>query len=131
MTPLTPKQQLFVDEYLIDLNGTAAYKRAGYSGEGNVAESSASRLLSNAKVQHAVNAGKKERADRLRIDGDQVLRNIARITDMAERSKDFGAALRGNELVGRHLKLFTDKVEHSGAVTVEITRFGAPKEPQV
>ncbi len=31
MTELTPKQQLFVDEYLIDLNATKAAIRAGYS----------------------------------------------------------------------------------------------------
>lgn len=130
MTQLTPQQERFVTEYLIDLNATAAYKRAGYKAEGKVAESAASRLLSNVKVRQAVDLGKKERADRLRIDGDQVLRNIARITDMAEQARDFGSALRGNEMIGRHLKLFTDKVEHSGAVTVEITRFGAPKEPQ-
>lgn len=130
MTKLTPQQERFVTEYMIDLNATAAYKRAGYTATGRSAENNASRLLGNAGVQQAVNLAKQERADRLRIDGDQVLRNIARITDMAERGRDFGAALRGNELIGRHLKLFTDKVEHSGAVTVEITRFGAPKEPQ-
>jgi len=31
MPKLTPKQQLFVKEYLTDLNATAAAKRAGYS----------------------------------------------------------------------------------------------------
>jgi phage terminase small subunit len=28
---------------------------------------------------------------------------------------------RGLEMLGRHLKMFTDKVEHSGAVTIETT----------
>ncbi|WP_373503036.1 terminase small subunit [Aestuariivirga sp.] len=31
--PLTPKQRRFVQEYLIDLNGTAAARRAGYSAK--------------------------------------------------------------------------------------------------
>ncbi len=31
MTELTPKQERFVEEYLIDSNATAAAKRAGYS----------------------------------------------------------------------------------------------------
>jgi len=128
MTTLTPKQQSFVDEYLIDLNATAAYKRAGYAGEGNVAEASASRLLSTVKVRNAIDALKQERANRTQITADQVLKNIARLAKMAEESKDIGNALRGNELLGKHLKLFTDKVEHSGAVNVTITRFGAPKE---
>ena len=38
MAKLTPKQERFVDEYLVDLNATAAAKRAGYS------EKSASRI---------------------------------------------------------------------------------------
>ncbi|WP_219338981.1 terminase small subunit [Staphylococcus haemolyticus] len=31
MKKLTKKQQMFVDEYIIDLNGTQAALRAGYS----------------------------------------------------------------------------------------------------
>ncbi len=31
MAKLTPKQKRFVAEYLVDLNATAAAKRAGYS----------------------------------------------------------------------------------------------------
>ncbi|MSQ28705.1 MAG: terminase small subunit [Dehalococcoidia bacterium] len=31
MKSLTPRQARFVDEYLIDGNGSAAYRRAGYS----------------------------------------------------------------------------------------------------
>lgn len=127
---LTPQQERFVFEYLIDLNATAAYQRAGYSATGRSAENSASRLLAHVGVKKAIDAAKQERADRMRINGDQVLANIARLAAMAEEAKDYGAALKGNELVGKHLKLFTDKVEHSGAVTVEITRFGAPKESQ-
>jgi phage terminase small subunit len=127
---LTPQQERFVSEYLIDLNASAAYKRAGYKVQGKVADSAASRLLTNVKVRQAIDAAKAERAARTRIDADQVLANIARLAAAAEEARDFGAALKGNELVGKHLKLFTDKVEHSGAVTVEITRFGAPKEPQ-
>ena len=30
-TTVTPKQQRFVEEYLVDLNATQAAKRAGYS----------------------------------------------------------------------------------------------------
>ncbi len=47
---LNDMQVRFVEEYLIDLNRTAAYRRAGYKGEGNTAYVNASRLLRNAKV---------------------------------------------------------------------------------
>ena len=53
---MNAKQKRFADEYLVDLNATAAYKRAGYVVEGNVDEAAASRLLSNVKVVAAVAA---------------------------------------------------------------------------
>jgi phage terminase small subunit len=48
---MTEKQKRFVDEYILDLNATRAYKVA-YPGikNDNVAWSNASRLLSDAKV---------------------------------------------------------------------------------
>ena len=65
---LTPKQARFVAEYLIDLNATAAYKRAGYDAKGNAAEAGASRLLSNAKVAQAIQASIDKRSNDLGID---------------------------------------------------------------
>lgn len=127
MSHLTPQQECFVHEYLIDLNASAAYSRAGYAAKGNSIAVNASKLLRVPKVQQAVQKAMDERAQRMRIDGDQVLANIARITETAEKARDFSAALKGNELIGKHLELFTDKVKMTGNVTVEITRFGAPK----
>ena len=49
---LTPKQQRFVDEYLIDLNATQAAIRAGYSPK--TAQEQSSRLLSNVMVQPGI-----------------------------------------------------------------------------
>ena len=51
---LTERQKAFVREYLIDLNATAAYKRAGYNGKGRAAENAASRLLVNVGIAHAI-----------------------------------------------------------------------------
>jgi phage terminase small subunit len=45
---LTPKQQRFVAEYLVDLNGKQAAIRTGYSAK--TAEQQASRLLSNVRA---------------------------------------------------------------------------------
>lgn len=143
MTTLNARQQRFVEEYLVDLNATAAYKRAGYTAKGNAAEASASQLLSNPKVQQAVQAAMNKRSERVEVTQDYVLKTIV---DTIERCKqaepvrgkdgdetgeykfDANAVLKGAELLGKHLKLFTDKTELSGSVTVEITRFSAPKE---
>lgn len=92
---LTPKQQRFVDEYLVDLNASAAYVRAGYAARGNVAEVNASRLLRNAQVAGAITAAKAQRSERTRIDADWVLRTLAeeKAADLADLFDDAGNVL--------------------------------------
>jgi phage terminase small subunit len=79
MTDLTPKQQLFVQEYLVDLNATAAYRRAGYEARGNSAEVNASRLLSKAKIFAAIQEAFRARVERTQITQDRVLLEYARL----------------------------------------------------
>lgn len=74
---LTPKQQRFVDEYLIDLNATQAAIRAGYSAKS--AEVQGARLLSNAKVKAAVDEAVAARAERTGITADRVLQEYAKL----------------------------------------------------
>ena len=72
---LNGKQARFVEEYLIDLNATAAALRSGYSAK------SATRLgldlLSKPHVAHAIHAAKAERSQRTEIAADQVLLELA------------------------------------------------------
>lgn len=84
---LTIKQKIFVQEYLVDLNATQAAIRAGYSPK--TAEVQGCRLLSNAKVQEAIQKAMKTRETRTEITQDRVLEELARIafsdaTDIAE-----------------------------------------------
>lgn len=76
---LTPKQAAFVAEYMIDLNATAAARRAGYSER--TADQQASRLLTNVKVSAAIATAQAERAHRTQIDADWVLRRLAAMAD--------------------------------------------------
>ena len=73
-TSLTPKQQRFVEEYLVDLNGTQAAIRAGYSK--NTANEQASQLLAKLNIQTAVVELKKARSARTKIDADWVLTRL-------------------------------------------------------
>lgn len=75
---LTPKQQAFCKEYIVDLNAAQAAVRAGYSP--NTANREGSRLLSNVDIQSEVQRLMKERSDRLAITADQVLRELAIIS---------------------------------------------------
>lgn len=72
---LTPKQQRFVEEYLIDLNGTQAAIRAGYSAK--TANEQAARLLANASISAAVAAGKEARSIKTGIDAAWLLSRLA------------------------------------------------------
>lgn len=73
---LTPKQQAFVAEYLRDLNGAAAARRAGYSER--TANRMASENLSKPDVAAAIAAAQAERAERTKIDADWVLTRLHR-----------------------------------------------------
>lgn len=112
MAELNLKQQRFVQEYLCDLNAKQAAIRAGYSKR--TADVQGSRLLSHASVREAIAAGNKKRASRLELTAEKVLTDITRIAKKAEAAAEFNAALRGHELLGKHLKLFTEKHEHGG-----------------
>jgi phage terminase small subunit len=66
MAPLANlRHESFCREYLIDLNATAAYKRAGYKATGRGAVNNASRLLVNAGIQARIAELGAERAQRV------------------------------------------------------------------
>ena len=68
---LAPKIDRFVDEYLLDLNGTQAAIRAGYSAK--TAAQQASRLLRNVKVQRAIATRQKDLAEKRSWDVDRLV----------------------------------------------------------
>jgi phage terminase small subunit len=77
---LTDKQKRFVDEYLIDLNATRAYKAAYPSvKKDEVAASAAVRLLRNVKVQAYMKERQKKIQERTEVTQDRVILELARI----------------------------------------------------
>ncbi len=77
---LTPKQQRFVEEYLVDLNGTQAAIRAGYSEKR--ASETAYQLLQKPSVRDAIAAGKADRSEKTAIDAAYVLQRLVEIDQM-------------------------------------------------
>jgi len=75
MDNLTPRQQQFVREYLLDLNATQAAIRAGYSEK--TARSQGQRLLTNADIAAAIDAAKLARSERTQVDADWLLKRLA------------------------------------------------------
>lgn len=124
---LSAKQKRFVDEYLIDLNATAAYKRAGYKCTGHAAESAAEQLLRNIEVRGAIEAALAERAKRTEITVDRVVQEMWAHYQRCVEADEYTAATRCLELLGRHVGAFPNKHEHSGPggepIPITIIRF--------
>ena len=74
---LTPKQQRFVEEYLIDLNATQAAIRAGYSR--NSARQIGDENLSKPGIADAVAKAKRERSEATNIDAEWVLKQAVEL----------------------------------------------------
>ena len=88
---MTPKQETFVREYLIDLNATQAAIRAGYSKR--TAEWIGPQLLTKSHVLEAVERAKAERSQRTEINADWVLKTLAeeKTADLAAIYDESGA----------------------------------------
>ncbi|WP_324272820.1 terminase small subunit [Acinetobacter junii] len=80
MANLTPKQQRFVEEYLIDLNATQAAIRAGYSEK--TANEIGAENLAKPSIAKAIQDALKERKERVQIDADYVLKRLVEIDQM-------------------------------------------------
>jgi phage terminase small subunit len=157
---LSPKQRIFVQEYIIDLNATQAAIRAGYSE--NSAKEIGCQLLTKLNIKAAVQEAMDLRSKRLEITADRVLAEIGKLAfsntqdlydedgnliPIQDLPKDVAATIQeitqktlgdeedalvferkyktadkksSLELLGKHLVLFTDKIEHGG--TLEVTK---------
>lgn len=155
---MTDRQRVFCDEYLVDLNGTEAAKRAGYSAK--TARVMAQQNLEHPAVIEHLSKLMKERAERTQLTADRVITEVARLgfSDLRKLFDDKGALLpvtawpedmaaavssvevdelfegfgenrvqvgytkkvklwdkpRALELLGKHLKLWVERVEASG-----------------
>lgn len=119
--PISDRQKVFAEEYPKDLNASKAAKRAGYAKVSS--RQTGSLLLKNPEVQAEIQKNLNERSERTKIDADYVLYTIR---DTIERCKqaepvlddkgqetgeykfDANAVLKGADLLGKHLKLWTD-----------------------
>jgi phage terminase small subunit len=77
MTRLTSQQKRFVEEYLTDADAQAAARRAGYSAA--TCAAAAGRNMRHAGVQQAIREAQEQRAERVQVTQDMVLRELAAI----------------------------------------------------
>lgn len=135
---LTPKQEMFVKEYLVDLNATQAAIRAGYSKK--TADRIGPELLGKTCVARAIEEANQKRAEKLELSAEWVLENLKNVAvrcqqaepvmvfdfstkEMVETGEyqfDSKGANRALELIGKHLGIFEDRFRLSGSVGVKI-----------
>lgn len=80
MAVLTPKQQAFVLEFLVDLNASQAAIRAGYARKGVNAASYS--LMQRPHIAAAIKEAMEARNQRTKVDADYVLNRLTEIDQM-------------------------------------------------
>lgn len=138
MDKLTDKQRQFCHEYIVDFNATQAAIRAGYSEK--TAYSHGQRLLKNVEVSDYINKLKEEKIKNCDISREYVIdiikKTIERCSQLepvmvneggkwihkGEYKYDSAAVLKGAELLGRHLAMFTEKreINQNNSFSIEI-----------
>lgn len=138
---LTPRQQRFVDEYLIDLNATQAAIRAGYSKK--TAPGIGWENLTKPNIADAIVKAQEKRSERTSVTQDYVIKTIIETVERCSQASpvtdrhgdivlgeapdgtlkpiykyDATNVLKGSELLGKHLGMFSDKVEVSGGMAI-------------
>ncbi|MFP7275772.1 terminase small subunit [Bacillus paralicheniformis] len=116
MSKLTPKQKRFVDEYLIDLNATQAYIRAGYKASTEaIAGVEGHKLLKNPKIEKAISEAMEKRSKRTNITADRVLNQLAKFA-----FADIRDLMTWDEETGRITLLPPDQID--GSIITELTQ---------
>lgn len=101
---MNARQRRFVEEYLKDLNGSEAARRAGYSAVS--AHVHSNRLMRDPAIKAAIDAELGKRSKRTQITADRVLIELARIAfaniaDFATFDADH-VTLTDSATLGRH-----------------------------
>lgn len=114
-TLMTAKQARFVDEYLVDANGTQAAIRAGYGAAG--ARVAAHRLLTNVAISSAIEARQRVDATRLSVDRNSVLTGLLEAVEMAREQRNPAGMVAGLREIGKLMGFYTDRVKVDVGVT--------------
>lgn len=111
---MTPKQEAFVREYLVDLNATQAAIRAGFSAK--TAYSAGQRLLKHVEVAAAITEARRKLSARADFTVDRHMDELARIRDMAIKAAQYSAASKCEMARGKVAGFYVDRIEMNAKV---------------
>lgn len=140
---MTEKQKRFADEYLIDLNGTRAYKVAYQKVKNDAtAAQAASRMLRNVKVKTYIDEQLEKIHNEKTADAQEVLKYLTAVmrneqteevvvvegtgdgcseARTMEKDTSIKDRVKAAELLGKRYSLFTDKMELDADMALDIT----------
>lgn len=108
---LTPKQQKFCDEFMIDGNATQAAIRAGYSEK--TSYSIGQENLKKPEIEKEIKKRQQKHAEKSEMTAEWVLQQYKDII-LNTKTEDPAVARSALDSVAKHLGMFKDKVEVTG-----------------
>jgi len=125
MDNLTEKQRIFCEEYIKDFNGTRAAKAAGYSPES--ARTIGCDNLIKPYIKDYLALLTNERNERLKVDTDKIVKELARI-GLSNDSSDIAGGfaidvkdkIKALELLARHTGAFNNDESGKGVINVTV-----------
>lgn len=116
------KHVIFVQNYLVDGNATQAYLKAYPNVTYETAVVNGSRLLTNAKVKEAIEAGKQELKEKMLITKEDLIKDLIDIKN-AQKTDNAQAAIKAIEVISKMLGLNEpEKIEHSGTQAITVIK---------
>lgn len=136
---LTPKQQRFIEEYLVDLNATQAAKRAGYSQK--TAYSIGEENLRKPAIAQKIKELQEELSKKTKLTHEWVLQKLEECVSKSMQEEeikkwdnfnkelvgtgkyvyDSKGATKALELIGKHLGMFKDNLNITGDLEINVT----------
>lgn len=118
---LTPKQALFVSEYLKTGNATQAARKAGYKGNDNTLRSVGTENLSKHAIARAIAEKQAKRSQRLELEEDYELKRAIELLDMCMKPQQivdmFGKPVKDKES-GKFVMAFDSKGANTALQTI-------------
>lgn len=118
MAELTLKQQRFVDEYLIDFNATQAAIRAGYSEK--TSYSIGQENLNKPEIKNEIDKRTAKLESSALITKEMVIQGLLDEAKCFGYGSSHSARVSAWAHLGKHLQMFTDKVEVTGKMQVDL-----------
>jgi phage terminase small subunit len=106
---MTPRQNRFVQEYLVDRNGAAAAVRAGYSVRS--AKQIAYELLARPEVAAAVQEGEAKVAAMAELTRERVLAGLREAIELARERQDPAAMITAWREIGKLIGAYAPRTQ--------------------